>query len=380
LTARRGSASRGRMRPLLAASAFAGVLLVSGLPVWAQAQTVTDLRPLTLRRPVNHVFHFTPDGRTATISRERVTQDDHKVEVYRIWVATTGGKIQPVPVLDPHDGSTSNAIEDDPTATRQAFRLAYGRVDHGRENMLLITATRTGGDGASQVDYTVYQLVDNQFRPVMRTTSTESFCTAEAALRRKFGVAPLADASGPGTENGCPAGGAAVETAAPAPTSSQPNTPVPPPASARAKVAIQEAPASARLGAPAQAGGPTGGSMTSPPPSTRTRVGAAPEAHAAAPPETPAASGEDCADVNRQQHLTLCESYVFEQMHNPRVGEVRGEEWSLRAQEYPQCRSADGASAAYQAGQRVWQEIGKNPKFTDDDKQRLIVAGCLPTQ
>jgi hypothetical protein len=371
------------MRPLLAASAFAGALLVSGLPVWAQAQTVTDLQPLTLRRPVNHVFHFTPDGRTATINREQATQDDHKVDLYRIWVATTGGQTQPVPVLDPHDGTTSNAIEDDPTGTRQAFRLAYGRVDHGRENMLLITATRTGGDGASQVDYTVYQLVDNQFRPVMRTTSAKSFCTAEAALRQKFGVAPLADASGPGTENGCPAGGAAVEAAAPAPTSSQPNTPVPPrtppSATAQARVAMQEAPASARSGAPAQAGDPTDGSMTSPPPSMPARVGAAPDAHAAAPPETPAASGENCADVDRQQHLTLCESYVFQQMHN-RVGEAKREEWSLRSQEHPQCRSADGASGAYQAGQRVWQEIAKNPKFTDDDKLQLIVAGCLPSQ
>jgi hypothetical protein len=372
------------MRPLLAASAFAGALLVLGLPVWAQAQTVTDLQPLTLRRPVNHVFHFTPDGRTATINREQAIHDDHKVELYRIWVATTGGQTQPVPVLDPHDGSTSNAIEDDPTGTRQAFRLAYGRVDHGRENMLLITATRTGGGGASQVDYTVYQLVDNQFRPVMRTISAESFCTAEAALRQKFGVAPLADASGPGTENGCPAGEAAV-AAAPAPTSSQPNTPLPPrtlpSAAAAARVAMQEAPAlAARSGAPAQAGGPTGGSMTSPPPSTPAGMGAAPDAHAAPPPETPAASGEDCADVNRQQHLTLCESYVFQQMHNPGVGEAKREEWSLRSQEHPQCRSADGASGAYQAGQRVWQKIAKNPKFTDDDKLQLIVAGCLPSQ
>jgi hypothetical protein len=372
------------MRPLLAASAFAGALLVLGLPVWAQAQTVTDLQPLTLRRPVNHVFHFTPDGRTATINREQAIHDDHKVELYRIWVATTGGQTQPVPVLDPHDGSTSNAIEDDPTGTRQAFRLAYGRVDHGRENMLLITATRTGGGGASQVDYTVYQLVDNQFRPVMRTISAESFCTAEAALRQKFGVAPLADASGPGTENGCPAGEAAV-AAAPAPTSSQPNTPLPPrtlpSATAEARVAMQEAPAlAARSGAPAQAGGPTGGSMTSPPSSTPARMGAAPDAHAAPPPETPAAPGEDCADVNRQQHLTLCESYVFQQMHNPGVGEAKREEWSLRSQEHPQCRSADGASGAYQAGQRVWQKIAKNPKFTDDDKLQLIVAGCLPSQ
>jgi hypothetical protein len=369
------------MRPLLAASAFVGAILVSGLPVWAQ--TVTDLQPLTLRRPVNHVFRFTPDGRTATINREQATQDDHKVDLYRFWVATTGGQTQPVPVLDPHDGTTSNAIEDDPTGTRQAFRLAYGRVDHGRENMLLITATRTGGDGASQVEYTVYQLVDNQFRPVMRTTSAKPFCTAEAALRQKFGVAPLADASAPRTENGCPAGGAAVEAAAPAPTSSQPNTPVPtstpPSATAQAKVAMQEAPASARSAVPAKARGPTDGSMISPPPSTPVRVGAAPDAHAAAPPETPAASGEDCAEVNRQQYLTLCESYVFQQMHN-RVGEAKREEWSLRSQEHPQCRSADGAPGAYQAGQRVWQEIEKNPKFTDDDKLQLIVAACLPSQ
>src|SRR6266851_1278716 len=81
LPAWRGSARRGRMIPLLAASAFAGALLVSGLPVWAQAQTVTDLQPLTLRRPVNHVFHFTPDGHTATINREQATQDDHKVDL-----------------------------------------------------------------------------------------------------------------------------------------------------------------------------------------------------------------------------------------------------------------------------------------------------------
>jgi hypothetical protein len=102
------------MRPLLAASAFAGVLLVSGLPVWAQAQTVTDLRPLSLRRSVNHVFDFTPDGRTATINREQATQDDHGVEIYRFSVATTGGQTQPVPVLDPRDGTTSNCVNGGP--------------------------------------------------------------------------------------------------------------------------------------------------------------------------------------------------------------------------------------------------------------------------
>jgi hypothetical protein len=335
------------MRPLLAASAFVGALLVSGLPVWAQAQTVTDLHPLSLRQSVNHVFHFTQDGRTATINREQATQDDHKVVLYRILVATAGGQTQPVSILDPRDGSTSNAVEDDPTGTRQAFRLAYGKVDHGRENMLLITATRTGGDGASQVDYTVYQLVDNQFRPVMRTSSTKSFCTAEAALRQKFGMAPRADASEPGTENGCPAGGTAVETAAPASTPPQPNTPVPP--------------------------------STPPSGTTQATMGVAPDAHGAAQPETTTAPGEDCADVNRQQHLTLCESYVFQQMHN-RIGEAKREEWSLRSQEHPQCRSADGASDAYKAGQRVLQQITTNPKFTEDDKLQLIVAGCLASQ
>jgi hypothetical protein len=98
-----------------------------------------------------------------------------------------------------------------------------------------------------------------------------------------------------------------------------------------------------------------------------------PDAHAAPP-----ASAEDCVDVNRQQHLALCESYVFQQMRNPAVRDAKREEWSLRAQAHPQCRSADGASDAYQAGQRVWQEIAKNPSFTDDDKLQLIVAGCLP--
>jgi hypothetical protein len=213
----------------------------------------------------------------------------------------------------------------------------------------------------------------------MRAISSKSFCTAEAALRQKFGVAPLADASGPGTENGCPAGAAAVEAAAPAPTSSQSHMPMPPgtppSGTGQAGLAVQEAPAPAQSGAPGQAGG----SMSSPSPSTPARMGAAPDAHAAAPPETAIAPGGDCSDVDRQQHLTLCESYVFQQMHN-RVGEAKREEWSLRSQEHPQCRSADGASDAYRAGQRVLQEIAKNPKFTDDDKLQLIVAGCLPSQ
>ncbi len=371
------------MKLIPAASVVAGALLVSGLPVSAQPTTVTDLLPLTLPLPVNHVFRFTSDGRTATITRDPVTEGARLVDLYRIRLLTTAGKERLVPIIGLNGDNVRDVIPDDPTGERRTFRLAYGRIDHGKQDMLLITADLEGKDSHFSVDYMVYRLVNEQFRPVLTVRSTEAFCTAEAALRREFMVALRLDYRGPHTPDGCPPGGSpSVASAGTAllqpakPPAIATLVPAPPPARRALARSIDVAgPRDTQSRAPQQ---------TEPTPSQSALQGeAAPaptQAGSQPAPVPQAASPEDCADVNRQQHLALCESFVFRQMHNTAVEEAKGEEWSLRAQVHPQCRNVDGARTAYDAGQRVWQQIKQKSSVTEDDKLQMIVAGCLLPQ
>jgi hypothetical protein len=162
---------------------------------------VEVLAPIELDVGSNQVARFAPDGRDATVIL--AWQDDgsgHGRDVFSASVTGSGSVIMP---------GGGDSIRDDPgndRDMRSSVRFARGQVN-GAVATLLLRATRTPGEGATQAVYQVFRLIqeDNHYRfaPVL-TERLAPFCNADMALSTASGLPLRRSYRGPMTANGCP--------------------------------------------------------------------------------------------------------------------------------------------------------------------------------
>jgi hypothetical protein len=200
------------------------VLLLASAPSMAAAPTngLSNFSPFALADGINHVAHFTKDGREATIFKAwRDNGNAHGYYVYMITLPARGSRSNSAfnVVGSPGFGSRplSEFVTDDPhTGEDWVSSIVFGRGRiNGITQTLMIRATRIWQNSIPEPAITRFEISkltpnDNgpgmtpeYFAPVTGFSSTDAYCNAYMAMYRELKIPLPKTYSGNRSRNGC---------------------------------------------------------------------------------------------------------------------------------------------------------------------------------